>query len=577
MTRRLSGGGGGGGGGSSRSSRASSGERERSRQGAKGVPRDDGAANAVGEMAEAMLALELAQPHCPMCGQKIASKSTRARHLALCCPDLIDPVGWRSGDADVVREAAARRHPKSSFRWAVLSTRFGWPGPNDDDASASASPMTARAVARALRTDLATITRLVRHELRDVPLQPEDAPLTVVYQDDCVMAVDKPAGVMTYPAHRLRGGSVVSRAVHILNAEAAKRRGEDPSGSGVGGGWRSYGYAAQEPIAVHRLDLETSGLLLLAKDKASAAALQAEFEARHAQKTYLAVCAIVPRVGEPNEGGRTEDDFDADVDAPGAVRVVNAAIGDPAMPRGSRGEDDDGGRCVRAVTPDGKPARTEYQVLSMRTGVPSGDPLDKGACGVALVLARPLTGRTHQVRLHLAHAGYPIVGDALYGVTADEARRSVEAARVCRSERTPTQAEREAAARRRIFGKVPRSTDHSVPSREVNEGASVGFEGRMALHAWNLKVRHPRAGAPLRLAVDMPDDMAALATGLGLHVEGVMLGSAAAAATSAGAGPAREPIGERRRTRRRARRMPRGGVPPSAVGGGEERRGLVDR
>jgi hypothetical protein len=72
------------------------------------------------------MALELAQPQCPMCAQTISSKSTRARHLALCCPDLIDPIGWKNGDSNVVRDFASRRHPKSSFRWAVLSRRFGW-------------------------------------------------------------------------------------------------------------------------------------------------------------------------------------------------------------------------------------------------------------------------------------------------------------------------------------------------------------------------------------------------------------------------------------------------------------------
>jgi 23S rRNA-/tRNA-specific pseudouridylate synthase len=71
-------------------------------------------------------------------------------------------------------------------------------------------------------------------------------------------------------------------------AEAAKRRGENPGGVTEGGGWRSYVYGTQEPIAVHRLDLETSGLLLLAKDKKSASKLQGEFENRKVQKTYLA-------------------------------------------------------------------------------------------------------------------------------------------------------------------------------------------------------------------------------------------------------------------------------------------------
>ena len=162
-------------------------------------------------MAKAAMSLELGHPRCPMCAQEFASGGTRARHLALCCPDLIDPEGWAAGDGEVVRRCAALRHPKASFRWAVLSRRFGWsdddgdgdeksaPGDGDDDDRSSGrgsglgsglgdvvsrrrressnprppsqthtnaqnppsrrkrAPMTAVAVARALRVDLATV------------------------------------------------------------------------------------------------------------------------------------------------------------------------------------------------------------------------------------------------------------------------------------------------------------------------------------------------------------------------------------------------------------------------------------
>ena len=121
----------------------------------------------------------------------------------------------------------------------------------------------------------------------------------------------------------------------------------------------------------------------------------------------------------------------------GAAGVVTAAIGD-AAPGAYADGGDDGGRCVRAVTPDGKPAATEYQALSARLGDPVFEN-ERGTkprrnrrrrvAGAALVLARPLTGRTHQVRLHLAHAGFPIVGDELYGVRAEDVLASLEARR----------------------------------------------------------------------------------------------------------------------------------------------------
>jgi hypothetical protein len=244
--------------------------------------------NASTTMSDAAMMLDMGEPRCPMCAQEIVAKSTRRAHLALCCPDLIDPAGWRNGDGAVVRKFAVARHPKGSFRWQVVSKRFGWSDDDHDEvvrrgrgtdlengsrkvdvgggasfsvadyllnddppeeyddvidqdsrfAVVSAkeekeeehvgvsspagtperkgqgkgvvSPMTAAAVAKALNTDLATVTRMVRHELRDVPLQPDtDAPLCVIYEDSQVLAVAKPAGLMTYPAHRLRGTALV--------------------------------------------------------------------------------------------------------------------------------------------------------------------------------------------------------------------------------------------------------------------------------------------------------------------------------------------------------------------------------
>ena len=174
-----------------------------------------------------------------------------------------------------------------------------------------------------------------------------------------------------------------------------------------------------------------------------------------------------------------------------------------------------------------------------------------------------------------------------------------------------TPEDRQAAARRRILTHQPKPTagagggggdavSSSSPSYSVNdetgkkktqtqkrqtqteeeeeeeegEKGKLGFEGRMALHAWNLKTVHPRAGTALRLAVDMPDDMAGMATGLGLNVESVMLGTAAAAAAAAGVGPARV-IGEEhaKRAKRRTRRVRNTGRSSLPRGGGYDGRG----
>ena len=476
------------------------------------------------------------------------------------------------------------------------------------------------------------MTKLVRHEIRDVPLQPDPSPLHVVYEDEWLMAVAKPAGVMTYPAHRLRGGSVVSRAVHHLSVSAARRRGNLPTdpedrmtesavdaggyqGGSFAGAWIS---SRVEPIAVHRLDLETSGVLLLAKDKRVASELQASFEAREVRKTYLAVCAVLEDAEAHRATATRRVDSEADVDAdteadvdgeadgdelgvfdesdldddddedpdedlndddldeldePGVVRVVNAAIGDPEPGTRRSAAADDGGRCVRAVTPDGKPARTEYQCLSSRLGVPTEVTMPDGVTtrtvvGTALVLARPLTGRTHQVRLHLAHAGFPIVGDGLYGVDYASVAASIGAFRLGGG---ITREEREAAARRRLLfaSSSPSSSSAVSPKDDASpDDASAGDASpgdvpspcaRLALHAWNVHVLHPRALVPLRLCVDMPRDMTDLARALGLATSSVTLGPAAsAAARAAGGAPARHALRRERRreaAKGRVRRM----------------------
>jgi len=135
-----------GGGGRGGLDRRASTPRYDDRRETRNSPREGRASDvpsaAADTMAAACMALELSAPLCPMCAQEITAKSTRARHLALCCPDLIDPNGWRAGDGDVVLRFAAARHPKGSFRWAVLSSRFGWSDTEHDEAVAKGNRAT---------------------------------------------------------------------------------------------------------------------------------------------------------------------------------------------------------------------------------------------------------------------------------------------------------------------------------------------------------------------------------------------------------------------------------------------------
>lgn len=182
-------------------------------------------------------------------------------------------------------------------------------------------------------------------------VEPEAIPLRVVYEDKDLLVIDKPAGMTVHPAP----GHARHTLVNALLAHCTDL-------SGVGGVLR--------PGIVHRLDKDTSGLLLVAKNDRAHADLSRQLKERSVDKRYL---ALVQGHLEQPEG------------------VIEGAIGrDPRN------------RKRMAIVEGGRPARTAYRVREY---------LD----GLTLVEVAPSTGRTHQIRVHFAAAGHVIVGDALYG------------------------------------------------------------------------------------------------------------------------------------------------------------------
>ncbi|HQY24922.1 MAG TPA: RluA family pseudouridine synthase [Thermoflexales bacterium] len=220
----------------------------------------------------------------------------------------------------------------------------------------------------------------------DDTLRPEAIILAVLYEDADVLVINKPAGMVVHPGAGVRGGTVAN-AILSYAPETADA-GDDP----------------QRPGIVHRLDKETSGVLLIARTDAALQALQAQFQARTIEKTYLALCVgdVMPPVG-----------------------LIDKPIGR-----------DPGHRQRMAITSTGRSAQTEYTV-TQRWSVPNAatlatavlDVLGRPSTTVAepkakpmpmaytLLRARPRTGRTHQLRVHLASIGFPIVGDETYGAT----------------------------------------------------------------------------------------------------------------------------------------------------------------
>ena len=240
---------------------------------------------------------------------------------------------------------------------------------------------------------------------RDETPRAQSIPLRIAYEDAHLIVVDKPAGLVVHPAPGNPDRTLVNALVAHCGASL----------SGIGG--------VRRPGIVHRLDKDTSGLLVAAKNDAAHRGLSAQFATRRLSRTYKAVVRGAPR---PAEG------------------TIEGAIGrDPRN------------RKRMAVRQGGKPALTRYRVLQ-----------SLGARW-SLVECRLETGRTHQIRVHMAHTGHPLVGDSLYG-----------------------------GARRR--------------HRDEPLRAALALCPRQALHASALAFVHPVSGAALAFESPLPADMHAL-------------------------------------------------------------------
>jgi 23S rRNA pseudouridine1911/1915/1917 synthase len=229
--------------------------------------------------------------------------------------------------------------------------------------------------------------------------QAEDMPVQIVYEDDCLLVINKPAGQVVHPSPGHRGGTLVNAL--LAHRPDIVRADLDP----------------QRPGIVHRLDRDTSGLLLVAAQRTAQVALQAQFKAHTVEKTYLALLHghLAPATG-----------------------AIEAALGRDPQARTR----------VRVVATGGRYARSTYSVCEV-------------IGGYTLVEAHPLTGRTHQLRVHLASIGHPVVGDRVYGYRRDP---------------------------------------QTLP--------------RQFLHAWKLSFTHPITGDRMTFTAELPADLAAVLASL---------------------------------------------------------------
>jgi 23S rRNA pseudouridine1911/1915/1917 synthase len=252
-----------------------------------------------------------------------------------------------------------------------------------------------------------------RYRLLEPPPAPprpaaEPLPLTILYEDADLIVLDKPPGLVVHPAPGNPSGTLVNAILAHAGEELA----------GIGG--------EKRPGIVHRLDKDTSGVMVVAKTARAQEALAAAFAARDLDRRYLALVWGVP--------------------SPAAGRI-EAPIGRHPIDRKRM-----------AVTPRGKPALTHYETLAAF------------GTGAALLRCRLATGRTHQIRVHMAHIGHPLVGDPLY------------------------------------LRRVPAAAK-AVP--EPARSALLAFP-RQALHAETLAFRHPVQGREMAFSRPPPADMARL-------------------------------------------------------------------
>jgi len=190
----------------------------------------------------------------------------------------------------------------------------------------------------------------VRMEEPEMDYPAEDGALSVVYEDDAILAVDKPAGMLIHPSHSQNSGTLAN-----LVKGYYEKTGQE---------------SAFHPLT--RLDRDTFGIVLLAKN----AYVHALLQETKVEKTYQAIV-----LGGPD----------------GDAGIIDAPIARRPLPS-----------LLREVSPQGKAARTEYRVLWRKDGM-------------AKLALRPVTGRTHQLRLHCRHMGFPILGDPQYTTEAAKA------------------------------------------------------------------------------------------------------------------------------------------------------------
>jgi len=252
-----------------------------------------------------------------------------------------------------------------------------------------------QAIQKSFKVKAGDVLQYSMPEVKELEMLPEDIPLDVLYEDEHFLAINKEAGMVVHPGAGQQDGTLVNALLHRCKGEL----------SGIGG--------VERPGIVHRLDRETSGVIVVAKTDPAHQALSQAFADRSMSKQYLALVFKVP------------DRLSGSIEKPIGRHQVH--------------------RHKMCIRDDGRHAHTDWKLLHE---------MDANA---SLLLCRIHTGRTHQIRVHLAELGHPILGDEIYGY-------------------------------------------------KPNRFKGIEKPYRVMLHAWRLCLNHPVSGEPMEFRAPLPDD-----------------------------------------------------------------------
>lgn len=288
-------------------------------------------------------------------------------------------------------------------------------------------------------------------EQPDDSLEPENIPLEIIYEDESLAVINKPADMVTHPSKGHLKGSLAAAVQFHFNEL-----------SSVAGALR--------PGIVHRLDRDTTGVILIAKHNPAHSRLSIQFERREVHKEYRAIVR--------GELDRQSDEIRTWLRVHPKAREKMIVCGE-----------EEGARL----------AVTQYEVVERFEGF-------------TYVRLLPQTGRTHQLRVHMLHIGHPIIADRLYAGHGELRLRQLLGAAAERSGSETPVAVADSAPGKRVSGSSATATLATGPA-----DADITLISRQALHAFRLEVRHPVTDKPLVFEAALPEDIARTLEALRRH------------------------------------------------------------